>query len=114
MSSAYIAIYSALIIIFVNIIIQINNARTQSIIKRKIKNRGKIRMNEIINAYLGKDCVIYLSNSSSVITGNLISLNDNWITVKTKDGNEIINIDYIIRLKEHPVTKSGKKKSVIF
>ena len=71
-------------------------------------------MNEIINAYLGKDCVIYLSNSSSVITGNLISLNDNWITVKTKDGNELINIDYIIRLKEHPVNKNGKKKSVIF
>ena len=114
MSSAYIAIYSALIIIFLNIIIQINNARTQSIIKRKIKRRGKTKMNEIINAYLGKDCVIYLSNSSSVITGNLLSLNDNWITVKTKDGNEIINIDYIIRLKEHPVTKSGKKKSVIF
>ncbi|MBR2869245.1 MAG: hypothetical protein IKB88_09335 [Clostridia bacterium] len=71
-------------------------------------------MNEIINAYINKDCVIYLSNSSSVITGNLISLNDNWITVKTKDGNEILNIDYIVRLKEHPVNKKGKKKEIIF
>ena len=70
-------------------------------------------MNEIINAYVGKDCVIYLSNSGTII-GNISSLNDNWITVKTKDGNEIINIDYIIRLKEHPVNKNGKKKSVIF
>ena len=70
-------------------------------------------MNEIINAYVGKDCVIYLSNSGT-ITGNISSLNNNWITVKSKDGDEIINIDYIIRLKEHPVNKKGKKKSVIF
>ena len=71
-------------------------------------------MNEVIQRYIGKDCLIYLSLSSTVVTGNVINLNDNWLTVKTKDGEETVNLDYIIRIKEHPVNKNGKKKSVIF
>ena len=72
-------------------------------------------MSEIFNRYIGKDCVIYLSNSSSnIIECNVASVSDNWLTVRTRDGEEIINVDYIIRIKEHPVNKNGKKKSVIF
>ncbi|MBE6771016.1 MAG: hypothetical protein E7547_02570 [Ruminococcaceae bacterium] len=72
-------------------------------------------MNEIFCRYLNKDCVIYISNSASnVIECNVTGVSDNWLTVKTKDGDEIINIDYIIRIKEHPVNKKGKKKSIIY
>lgn len=72
-------------------------------------------MNDIFNRYIGKDCVIYLSNSSSnIIECTVNSVSDDWLTVKTRDGDEIINIDYIIRIKEHPLNKNGKKKSVIF
>ncbi len=72
-------------------------------------------MSDIFNRYVGKDCLIYISNTgSSVLECNVISVNDNWLSVRTKDGDEIINIDYIIRIKEHPVNKNGKKKSVVF
>lgn len=72
-------------------------------------------MNEIFSRYIGKDCVIYLSNSSSnIIECNVIGVSDNWLTVRTRDGDEIVNVDYIIRIKEHPLNKNGKKKSVIF
>ena len=72
-------------------------------------------MTDVFNKYVGKDCVIYLSNSSSnIVECNVNSVSDNWLSVKTKDGDEMINIDYIIRIKEHPVNKNGKKKSVIF
>ena len=72
-------------------------------------------MTDVFNKYVGKDCVIYLSNSSSnIVECNVNSVCDNWLSVKTKDGDEMINIDYIIRIKEHPVNKNGKKKSVIF
>ena len=110
MNSSYIAVF---ILIFVVLItIQERNNLLRLIIRRKKQRRGNLSMNEIIKNYIGKDCVIYLSNSSSVITGCLISLNDNWITVKTKDGDEILNIDYIVRLKEHPVNSKGKKKQI--
>ena len=72
-------------------------------------------MSDIFMKYVGKDCLIYMANSSSnILECSVTSVNDNWLCVKTKDGDEIINFDYIIRIKEHPVNKKGKKKSVIF
>ena len=72
-------------------------------------------MSEVFNRYIGKDCVIYLSNSSSnIIECNVTNVSDNWLIVKTRDGDEMINVDYIIRIKEHPINKNGKKKSVVF
>lgn len=72
-------------------------------------------MNDVFNRYIGKDCIIYTSSSSlSAIECSVISVNDNWLCIKTRDGEEVINFDYIVRIKEHPVNKKGKKKSVIF
>ncbi len=72
-------------------------------------------MSDIFNKYIGKDCVVYVSNSNSAqIECNVTGVSDNWLCVKTRDGDEVLNIDYIVRVKEHPVNKNGKKKSVIF
>ncbi len=107
--------YLPLIFLFVIIFATQRNEKclSQRIIK-KIKKKGRVRMNEVINRYIGKDCLIYLSLSSSVIECQVISVNDNWVIVKTKDGDETINLDYIVRIKEHPVNKNGKKKSIVF
>lgn len=72
-------------------------------------------MSDIFNSYIGKDCIIYTSNSnSSSIICSITDVKDNWLCIKTKDGDEVINFDYIVRIKEHPVNRNGKKKSVIF
>ena len=71
-------------------------------------------MNELINKYIGKECLVYISGGASAITGDIIAVNENWITVKTKDGDETVNLDYIVRIKEYPRKSNGKKKSVIF
>lgn len=72
-------------------------------------------MNDIFNRYIGKDCIVYTSNSNlSAIECSITDVKDNWLCIKTKDGDEVLNFDYIVRIKEHPVNKNGKKKSVIF
>lgn len=72
-------------------------------------------MNDIFSRYIGKDCIVYTSNSnSSAIECNITSVENNWLCIKTRDGEEVINFDYIVRIKEHPLNKKGKKKSVIF
>lgn len=112
--TAYFPIIFLWIVIFV---ILYNNSKKHNIkrIIRKRKKRGNIDMSDVFNRYIGKDCVIYLSNTgSNIIECTVICISDNWLTVKTKDGEEIINFDYIIRIKEHPTNKNGKKKSVIF
>ncbi len=72
-------------------------------------------MSDIFNKYIGKDCVVYTSNSnSSVIECSIMGVTDNWLNIKTRDGDEVINFDYIVRIKEYPTNKNGKKKSIIF
>lgn len=103
-----------LLIVFLFIFRQEKAMNIRRII-RKRKKKGLIYMNDIFNKYIGKDCIVYISNSSSgMIECNVTGISDNWLTVKTRDGEEAINFDYIVRIKEHPVNKNGKKKSVIF
>lgn len=72
-------------------------------------------MSDIFNKYIGKDCVVYTSNSNSAaIECTVIGVSDNWLSIKTRDGEEAVNVDYIVRIKEHPLNKNGKKKSIIF
>ncbi|MGL4336038.1 MAG: DUF6897 domain-containing protein [Turicibacter sp.] len=67
-------------------------------------------MNEIIKNYVGKECIIY--TLSQQISGTIETIETNWIVVKTNSGEEIINVDFIIRIREYPLTKKGKKKTV--
>lgn len=111
--TAYFPVFFLWIVIFI-VLYKQKNQNIKRIIKKR-KKRGNIDMSDVFNRYIGKDCLVYFSNgSSNVIECNVLSVSDNWLTVKTKDGEEIINVDYIIRVKEHPTNKNGKKKSVIF
>ena len=111
--SAYIPIIVIWVVLFV--ILKENKQHNIRRIIRKRRKRGLNDMSEVFNRYIGKDCVIYLSNSSSnVLECKVPGISENWLTIESRDGVEIINVDYIIRIKEHPVNKNGKKKSVIF
>ncbi len=106
--------YFPIILLFIIVLIDQRNERMNfKKILRNRKKKGLVRMNELINSYLGKDCIVYISGGSSV-TGIISELNSNWITIKTKDGNETVNLDYIVRIKEYPLNKNGKKKSIVF
>lgn len=113
MSSAIYSTFFTLIVLFV--IIVNNRRKVAKIISvlRKRKKRGIFKMSDVLNRYIGKDCVVYVSTGNySAIEGMVIEIKDNWIVVKTKDGDEVINFDYVIRVKEHPVNKNGKKKTI--
>lgn len=69
-------------------------------------------MTELIKNYMDKDCLIWLSWSST-IEGKIIGFDEGWIEVQTKDSKQMINCDMVTRIQEHPRKKNGKKKSVI-
>lgn len=111
--TSYIPVFIIFIVLFI-ILREENNRNIRRIIKKR-KKRGITAMSDIFNRYVGKDCLVYVSNgSSNVIECNVTGVNDNWLCIRTRDGDEVINLDYIVRVKEHPVNKNGKKKSVIF
>ena len=100
--------------IFVFYIISLRNKnewRKHIIKKIKNKKEGRIEMNEIIKNFIGKECLIYTFQTQ--IVGVIESLENNWISVRTGNSSEIVNIDYISRIREHPKNKKGKKKSFV-
>ncbi len=68
-------------------------------------------MYELAQNFIGKECVIYTFNSQ--ITGTVNQVNEGGIVLE-KDGiKEAVNFDFIVRIREYPRKKNGKKKSVI-
>lgn len=72
-------------------------------------------MNEYIKKFIGKECIIYtIMSESGNIQGTINELNENWILITDLTGNEqIVNAEYITRIREYPRDKKGKKKSVV-
>lgn len=69
-------------------------------------------MEELAKRFIGKDCVIYLLEGGQV--DGIITEVLNGVVVLTKEDKEqIINLDYVIRIREYPVNKRGKKVSII-
>ena len=79
------------------------------------REKGECVMGEILDLFIGKDVIIYtINDSSSVVRGNVESVTDKWVTVKTLDSGEtqVINLEYVIRVREHPRDKNGKLKTI--
>lgn len=88
-----------------------------AVLAHKINKKKKevFNMTDLIKEYIGKECLIYTCMSSSQIAGTIRSYQDGWIVVENANGQrDIVNCEYVTRIREYPRDKKGKKKSVIF
>lgn len=76
------------------------------------KKGGKGKMLELAKSFIGKDCIIYMFNDSQ-ITGVISDVSGNALLVKRETDTDIVNLDFVIRIREYPRGKNGKKKSVV-
>lgn len=67
-------------------------------------------MQELAKRFVGKD--VYMKTvSSGAVDGILKEVIDNAVVLE-KDGKEIIvNLDYVIKFREYPTNKKGKRQS---
>lgn len=81
---------------------------------KKLRKKGAVTMSEIVSRYLDKLCIIYTLNGDP-IQGTVVEIKDNWVVVKpeTVEETEIINVEYITRIREYPM-KNGKKKAIVY
>lgn len=113
MPTFYLTLLPALLLLFVILPAQrARNMRLKQIRKKKKRTQGDINMNELINSFIGKECIIFNSQYSG-IEGTITKLQDNWIEVTSKDSVQLLNVDYITRIQEYPLNKKGKKKAVV-
>lgn len=99
--------------IIIVLISQNEEKKTAVILRIKRKKGGRLSVLEMLDGFIGKECLIYTMHSSSQVAGIIRSVKDNWVEVESKGTIELVNADYIVRVREYPTTKSGKKKSVV-
>ena len=70
-------------------------------------------MKELAKRFIDKECVIYSFDGNREYMGVIKEVTDGAILVE-KDGKmEVLNLDFVIRIREYPRKKNGKKKSVV-
>ena len=105
--SSYIPIFLLLIIIL------ITQRNEKTVLKNIIKKRKTedSEMFELAQKFINKECIIYTFNSQ--ITGTIKEVNEGGILIEKSGTLEAVNFDFIVRIREYPKNKNGKKKSVI-
>ena len=94
----------------------LRNRQKAAIVRKAIKKRksgGNTEMKELALRFLNKECVIYAFDNGHQFDGVIKEVTDGAILIE-KDGKyEAINLDFVIRIREYPTKKNGKKKSVV-
>ena len=107
--------YIPIIVLFIILYILFRNRRAvvaRQIIKKR-KMEGNTNMKELAKRFIDKECLITAFDSNHQFEGVIKEVSDNAILVEKKESVEAINLDFVIRIREYPRNKKGKKKSVV-
>ena len=106
--------YIPIIMLWIIIFIMLRNSES-AIAKKIIKKRkmeGNTEMKELAQRFIDKECLIYSFNSNQ-FEGVIKEVTEGAILVEKGGTVEAINLDFVIRIREFPKNKKGKKKSVV-
>ena len=72
-------------------------------------------MKELAKQFIGKDCIVYtITSNEANIQGVIKEIDDGGMLIEKNSGEkEIINLDFVTRIREYPRKKNGKKKSIV-
>ena len=105
--------YYYLPIIFLFIVIFITNRRNRTVATKKIIERRKTedntKMIELAKRFIGKECVLYTFDGTHQFDGIIKEVTGGAALVEKDGKEEAINLDFIVRIREYPRNKNGKK-----
>ena len=107
--------YIPIIVLWIIIFIMFRNRRAvvaRQIIKKR-KMEGNTEMKEFAKRFIDKECLISSFDSNHQFEGVIKEVSDSAILVEKNGTVEAINLDFVIRIREFPKNKKGKKKSVV-
>ena len=104
--------YIVILVIFIPLFIQHRNEKVwikNHILKKKRK--GCTEMLELAKRFIEKECIIYTFNNQLV--GIIKEIEGNALMIEKNGVLEAVNLDFVVRIREYPKKKNGKKKSVV-
>ena len=91
----------------------IRDAAKRIMKKGKINNSqrsaGKI-MRELAERFIGKD--VYINLLDGRADGVIKEVTGNGIVLENKNGVQVVNLDYVVKLREYPNNKKGKRSTI--
>ena len=72
-------------------------------------------MKELAKQFVGQECMIYtITSNDGSVQGVIKEIDDGGMIIERSSGErEVINLDFVTRIREYPRKKNGKKKSVV-
>ncbi len=82
---------------------------------RRKHNKEILFMKELAKQFTGEECIIYtITSNDGTIQGVIREINDGGMIIERNHGEqEIINLDFVTRIRRYPKKKNGKKKSLV-
>ena len=111
MNPSYFAVLFLFLVVFM--IMRTNQSIIAGKAIQKRKSGDKTQMIELAKRFIGKECLIYAFDSNHQFVGIIKEVTDGAILLEKDDTLEAINLDFVIRIREYPKKKNGKKKSVV-
>ncbi len=82
------------------------------LVKNRIRNRegeeGNF-MRELAERFIGKD--VYVKLLDGTADGIVKEVTDNGIVLEYKDNQQVVNLDYVMKIREYPY-KNGKRGTI--
>ena len=90
-------------------------AAVKQILNRKKQNKENSEMKELAKRFIGEECIIYtITSNDGSVQGVIKEIDDGGMVIEKKTGElEIVNLDFVTRIREYPRKKNGKKKNVV-
>ena len=111
---AYLVII-ALIIFFCILKRRRTAAAVWQIQNRRKQNKENVVMKELAKQFIGEECIIYtITSIEGSIQGVIKEIDDGGMVIERNSGErEIVNLDFVTRIRQYPRKKNGKKKGVV-
>ena len=108
-----------LAILFLVIIPQITRRRRMAVVRhilnRKMQNKENGVMKELAKRFIGEECIIYtITSNDGSVQGFIKEIDDGGMVIEKNSGElEIINLDFVTRIRQYPRKKNGKKRDIV-
>ena len=108
------SIYIPIILLLILCVMSRNRraAIAKKIIQKR-KTEDPTEMKELAKRFIDKECVISSFDGNHQYEGIIKEVTDGALLVEKNGSVEALNLDFVIRIREYPRNKKGKKKSVI-
>ena len=85
------------------------------ILNQRKQNKENVVMKELAKQFIGEECIIYtITSNEGSIQGVIKEIDDGGMVIERNSGErEIVNLDFVTRIRQYPRKKNGKKKDIV-